>query len=94
MRIRNRSKKRRAADAIGAYLKFKAISKAMKGARKSLKGFAAYKATKGAAKRAPKPVKALPVVAGVGVAGAVAARKRRQQEETPTPAGAGAPAAS
>jgi hypothetical protein len=90
MRIRNRSKKRRALDALGAYLKFKAISKATKGARKTIKGLAAYKATKGAAKRAPKPVKALPVVAGVGVAGAVAARKRRQQEEEPTPAGAGA----
>jgi hypothetical protein len=84
MRIRNRSKKRRAMDAIGAYLKFKAISKAAKGAGKTIKGFAAYKA----AKRAPKPVKALPVVAGVGVAGAVAAKKRRQQEEAPTPAGA------
>jgi hypothetical protein len=88
MRIRNRSKKRRAVDAIGTYLKFKAISKAAKGARKTIEGMAAYKATKGAAKRAPKPVKALPVVAGVGVAGAVAAKKRRQQEETPTPAGA------
>jgi hypothetical protein len=89
MRIRNRSKKRRAVDALGTYLKFKAISKATKGVRKTIKGMAAYKATKGAAKRAPKPVKALPVVAGVGVAGAVAAKKRRQQEETPpTPAGA------
>jgi hypothetical protein len=85
MRFRHRSKKRRAVDAIGAYLKFKAISKAAKGARKSIKGFAAYKATKGAAKRAPKPVKALPVVAGVGVAGAVAARKRRQQEDKAEP---------
>jgi hypothetical protein len=84
MRIRNRSKKRRAIDAIGAYLKFKTISKAAKGAGKTIKGFAAYKA----AKKAPKPVKALPVVAGVGVAGAVAAKKRRQQEETPAPAGA------
>jgi hypothetical protein len=92
MRIRNRSKKRRALDAVGTYLKFKAISRAMKGARKTMKGLAAYKATKGVAKRAPKPVKALPVVAGVGVAGAVAARKRRQQEETP--ADAGTPVAS
>ena len=86
MRIRHRSKKRRALDAVGTYLKFKAISKAMKGARKSVKGFAAYKATKGVAKKAPAPVKALPVVAGVGAAGAVAARKRRQRETEATPA--------
>jgi hypothetical protein len=78
MRFRNRSKKRRAVDAVGAYLKFEAIGKAAKGAGKTIKGFAAYKA----AKRAPKPVKALPLVAGVGVAGAVAARKRRHNEET------------
>ncbi len=48
------------------------------------------KATGSAAKKAPTPVKALPVVAGVGVAGAVAARKRRQHEDTPEPAGAAA----
>jgi len=81
MRIRHRSKKRRALDAVGTYLKFKAISKAARGAGKAAKGFAAYKATKGVAKKAPTPVKALPVVAGVGVAGAVAARKRRQDKE-------------
>ena len=62
MQLRRRSKKRRALDAVGTYLKFKAISKAAKGARKSLKGYAAYKTTKSVAKRAPKPVKALPVV--------------------------------
>jgi hypothetical protein len=83
MRIRHRSKKRRAVDAVGTYLKFKAISKLAKGAGKTVKGMAAYKATKGAAKKAPAPVKALPVVAGVGVAGAVAARKRRHHEPTP-----------
>ena len=83
MRIRHRSKKRRAVDAVGTYLKFKAISKAARGATKALKGMAAYKATKGVAKKAPTPVKALPVVAGVGVAGAVAARKRRQQGDAP-----------
>ena len=79
MRIRHRSKKRRALDAVGTYLKFKAISKAVKGGRKAIKGYAAYKV----AKQAPAPVKALPVVAGVGAAGAVAARKRRQREATP-----------
>ena len=79
MRIRQKSKKRRALDAVGTYLKFKAISKAVKGGRKAITGYAAYKA----AKQAPAPVKALPVVAGVGAAGAVAARKRRQREATP-----------
>jgi hypothetical protein len=86
MRIRHRSKKRRALDAVGTYLKFKAINKAVKGGRKAVKGFAAYKATKTVAKKTPAPVKALPVVAGVGAAGAVAARKRRQREATPTEA--------
>jgi hypothetical protein len=88
MRMRHRSKKRRAVDAAVTYLKFKAIRKAAKSATKTVKGLAAYKVTKGAAKKAPRPVKALPVVAGVGVAGAVAARKRRQHEETPASAGA------
>jgi hypothetical protein len=84
MRIRTRSKKRRALDAVGTYLKFKAIAKFAKGARKSAKGLVAYKATKSVAKKAPTPAKkALPVVAGVGVAGAVAARTRRHREATP-----------
>jgi hypothetical protein len=83
MRLRRKSKKRRIAEAAGTYLKFKAISKFAKGARKTLTGLAAYKTAKGAVSHAPAPVKALPVVAGVGVAGAVAARKRRGE---PTPA--------
>jgi hypothetical protein len=83
MRIRTRSKKRRAVDAVGTYLKFKAISKAAKGATKAIKSMAAYKATKGAAKKAPTPVKALPVVAGVGVAGAVGARQPRPPAQAP-----------
>jgi hypothetical protein len=86
--MRRRSKKRRALGAVGTYLKFKAISKAAKGATKAVKGMAAYKATRGAAKKAPRPVKALPVVAGVGVAGAVAARKRRQHDGAPESAAA------
>jgi hypothetical protein len=57
MKLRRKSNKRRALEAVGTYLKFKAISKAVKGA--------------------PKAVKALPLVAGVGAAGAVAARKKR-----------------
>jgi hypothetical protein len=83
MRIRRKSKKRRIAEAAGTYLKFKAISKFAKGARKTITGLAAYKTAKGAVSHAPAPVKALPVVAGVGAAGAVAARKRRRE---PTPA--------
>jgi hypothetical protein len=82
MRLRRRSKSKasRLAGAVGSYLKLKAIAKAMKGARKGIKGMAAYKATTTVAKKAPTPVKALPVVAGVSAAGAVAARRRRQKE--------------
>jgi hypothetical protein len=69
MRLRRQSKKRRLVDAAGTYLKFKAISKAIKAARHGIAG-------------APKAVKALPLVAGVGAAGAVAARKRRQSGPT------------
>jgi hypothetical protein len=79
MRLRQRSTRSRLARAAATYLKFKAAAKLVKTARKSVKGWAAYKA----AKKAPKPVKALPVVAGVGVAaGAVAARKRRHSQPT------------
>ena len=63
MKLRRKSKKRRALEAVGTYLKFKAIAKLFK--------------------RAPAPVKALPVVATVGAAGAVAARKRRSSEPSP-----------
>jgi hypothetical protein len=56
-------------------------------ARSYLK-FDAIRRTAKRATKAPTPVKALPVVAGVGVAGAVAARKRRQQDETPPTADA------
>ena len=84
MRLRRtHTKKRRLTHAVGTLLKFKAISQLAKGTRKSVKGLTAYKATKGVTKRAPAPIKALPVVAGVGVAGAVAARKRRRREPTP-----------
>jgi len=84
MRLRrNRSRMSRLTSALGTYLKFKAMTKAFKAARKTAKGMAAYKATKTVAKKAPAPAKALPVVAGVGAAGAagaVAARRRRQKE--------------
>jgi hypothetical protein len=75
MRIRqHRSKKRRAVDAVGTYLKFKAIAKAGKTVRRMVARRSAMKAS--------MPVKVLPVVAGVGVAGAVAARKRRHHGGT------------
>ncbi len=83
MRIRNRkTKKRRMAEAIGTFLKFKAITKAAH----AVKGFVTSKKTRKAVKEAPTVVKAAPVVAGVGVAGAVAARKRRQDDDAPAPA--------
>ena len=72
MRIRRRASKRtRVASALATYLKFKAIVKLAKGAGK-------------AAKKAPTPVKAIPVVAGIGVAGAAVAAKRRGSSEPAT----------
>jgi hypothetical protein len=69
MRIRRRASKRtRVASALATYLKFKAIVKFAKGAGK-------------AAKQAPKPVKAIPVVAGLGAVGAAVAVKRRGASE-------------
>jgi hypothetical protein len=69
MRLRRKSRKRRLADTAAKFVK---------NARKTITGLAAYKVVR----KAPAPVKALPVVAGVGAAGAVAARKRRQPETT------------
>ena len=70
MRIRRRKSRRtQIADALGTYLKFKAASKAAKGARKAAKGTAAYQV----AKRTPV-VKRLPLVAGAGVAAFIATR--------------------
>jgi hypothetical protein len=62
---RNKSKKARAADALGTYLKFKAAGKAAKGAKKAAKGTATYQV----AKRTPI-VKRVPLVLA-GVAAAV-----------------------
>ncbi len=86
MQLRRRTtKKRRLVDAVGTYLKVKAVRKAARAAGKGVKGLAAYKTTKSVAKRTPTPVKALPVVAGVGAAGAVVARKRRHAgDDAPT----------
>jgi hypothetical protein len=73
MRIRRRkTRSAQIADALGTYLKFKAASKAAKGARKAAKGTAAYQV----AKRTPV-VKRLPLVAGAGVAAFFATRAVR-----------------
>jgi hypothetical protein len=73
MRIRRRkSRSAQLADLLGTYLKFKAASKAAKGARKAAKGTAAYQV----AKRTPI-VKRLPLVAGAGVAAFIATRRLR-----------------
>ena len=69
---RNKSKKARAADALGTYLKFKAAGKAAKGAKKAAKGTAAYQV----AKRTPV-VKRVPlVIAGAAAAAFVALKLR------------------
>jgi hypothetical protein len=74
MQIRRRkSRPQQVADLLATYLKFKAASKAAKGAKKAAKGTAAYKV----AKKTPL-VKRIPLVAGAaaGLAGAfVAVRK-------------------
>jgi hypothetical protein len=84
MRLRRRSsRKSQVVSAVATYLKIKAMTKAFKTARKGVKGLAAYKATKAVAGKAPAPVKALPVVAGVGAAGAMAARRKRNHDREP-----------
>jgi hypothetical protein len=69
MQIRRRkSRSQQFTDALTTYLKFKAISKAAKGAKKTAKATAAYQT----AKRTPF-VKRIPLVAaGAGVAAVVA----------------------
>lgn len=69
---RRKSKRARAADALGSYLKLKTAGKAAKGARKAAKGTAAYQV----AKRTPL-VRRLPLIAGAGVAAFFAARALR-----------------
>jgi hypothetical protein len=69
---RNKSKKARAADALGTYLKLKTAGKAAKGAKKAAKGTAAYQV----AKRTPI-VKRVPlIVAGAAAAAFVALKLR------------------
>ena len=74
---RNKSKKARAADALGTYLKFKAAGKAAKGAKKAGKGTAAFQV----AKRTPI-VKRVPLIlAGAAAAVFVAFKVRGRGDE-------------
>jgi hypothetical protein len=83
MRFRRRkSRSAQVADVLGTYLKFKAASKAAKGAKKAAKGTAAYQV----AKRTPV-VKRLPLVAGAGIAAFFATRfLRGGDDQTPATA--------
>lgn len=69
---RSKSKKARAADALGTYLKFKAAGKAAKGAKKAAKGTAAYQV----AKRTPV-VKRVPLILAGAAAAVFVAMKAR-----------------
>jgi hypothetical protein len=69
---RRKSKKAKAADLVGSYVKLKAAGKAAKGARKAAKGTAAYQV----AKRTPL-VKRVPLLVGAAVAAFFAARAVR-----------------
>jgi hypothetical protein len=74
---RRKSKKAKAADAVGSYLKLRAAGKAAKGAKKAAKGTAAYQA----AKRTPL-VRRIPLIAaGAGVAAFVAAKLLRSGDQ-------------
>jgi hypothetical protein len=76
---RHKSKKARAADALGTYLKFKAAGKAAKGAKKAAKGTAAYQT----AKRTPF-VKRVPLIlAGAAAAVFVALKVKGSSGEQP-----------
>jgi hypothetical protein len=66
---RRKSRAQQAADAVGSYLKLKAVAKTAKGAKKAAKGTAAYQV----AKRTPG-VRRLPIIAGAALA-ALAATK-------------------
>ena len=84
---RQKSRKTKITDFLTAYLKLQAARKTAKGAtkatKKAAKGTVAYKV----AKKTPV-VRAIPVVAGAGVAAAVAAKKMRSDDEQKTPAAA------
>jgi hypothetical protein len=66
---RRKSRAQQVADAVGSYLKLKAVAKTAKGAKKAAKGTAAYQV----AKKTPG-VRRLPIIAGAAVAAFAAAR--------------------
>jgi hypothetical protein len=66
---RRKSRKAKAADLLGTYVKFKAAGKAAKGARKAAKGTAAYQVAK------RTPLKKVGLVAAGAVATAIVAVK-------------------
>jgi hypothetical protein len=78
---RRKSRTAKAADALGTYLKFKAASKAAKGARKAAKGTAAYKV----AQRTPL-VRRIPLFLGAGAAAFLATRVLRGGHDGAQPA--------
>ena len=65
---RRKSRKAKAADLLGTYVKFKAAGKAAKGAKKAAKGTAAYEAVK----RTPF-IKRVPLIAAGATAATAAA---------------------
>jgi hypothetical protein len=74
---RRKSKKAKAADAVGSYLKLRAAGKAAKGAKKAAKGTAAYQV----AKRTPL-VRRIPLIAaGAGVLAFAAAKLLRSGDQ-------------
>ena len=70
---RRKSRAARVGDVLATYLKFKAATKAAKGARKVAKGTAAYQV----AKRTPF-VKRIPLLAGAAVAAFFASKAVRR----------------
>lgn len=78
---RKKSRRARAADVLGSYLKLKAAGKAAKGAKKAAKGTAAYQV----AKRTPIVRRVPLIVAGAVAAVFVAAKARGGKSQ---PAGA------
>jgi hypothetical protein len=71
---RQKSRKQQVAELAGDYIKFKAVTKTAKGAKKAAKGTAVYKV----AKKTPV-VKRLPVVLGAGLAALAAVKIARSR---------------
>ena len=70
LRRKKKSRKQQVADTAVTYLKLKAATKAVKGAKKAAKETAVFTATK----KSPGGLKKIPVVIGAGVAAIVATK--------------------